>query len=150
MFPAHYFCTSYCSLILSLKIVHTIIGAQEDIPDFRCVLYSLGRNCQISFFHPQVPDECNCVPDSCNSSCQSLQRYKNPPRKAVRDGMHPGRNELRQVFLHFAKHLFCEHFLILCQGNVINSGKDHIRVDALLLVLCAYSERLCKDKVKLP
>ena len=72
MFPAHYFWTSYCSLILSLKIVHTIIGAQEDIPDFRCVLYSLGRNCQISFFHPQVPGECNCAPDSCNSSRQFL------------------------------------------------------------------------------
>lgn len=75
---------------------------------------------------------------------------KSLPGRATSGGMHPGRNELCLVFLHFAKHLFCEHFLILCQGNVINSGKNHIRVDALLLVLCAYSERLCKDKVKLP
>ena len=74
---------------------------------------------------------------------------KNLPGRAASGGMHPGRNELGLVFLHFAKHLFCEHFLISCQGDIIDSGKDHIRVDVLLLVLCAYGEGLCKDKVKL-
>ena len=75
---------------------------------------------------------------------------KSLPGRAASGGMHPGRNELDLVFLHFAKHLFYEHFIILCQGDVIDSSKDYVRVDVLLLVLCAYSERLCKNKVELP
>lgn len=74
---------------------------------------------------------------------------KSLPGKAASGGMHPGRNELCLASIHFAKHLFCEHFLISCQGDIIDSSKDHIRVDVLLLVLCTYGEGLCKDKVKL-
>ena len=76
--------------------------------------------------------------------------YKKYPRSTARGGICPGINELYPAFIHFEKHLFYEHFILSCQGDVIDSSKDHIRVDVLLLVLGAYGERFCKDKVKLP
>ncbi len=39
------------------------------------------------------------------------------------------------AFIHFAKHLFYEHFIVLCQGDIIDSSKDYIRANVLLLML---------------